>query len=120
MLTEIGKRVKNASVQLAVATTDEKNRILKAIADALRENCDEILKANAIDIENFKYVIGNKDWFDTTYKYDKAIIALQDGTIVQGEVQNWTDYEDGDQLQVKVDGKVYLVHSSNVTLIKER
>lgn len=62
----------------------------------------------------------NKDWFDTTYKYDKAIIALQDGTIVQGEVQNWTDYEDGDQLQVKVDGKVYLVHSSNVTLIKER
>lgn len=63
---------------------------------------------------------GNKDWFDTTYKYDKAIIALQDGTIVQGEVQNWTDYEDGDQLQVKVDGKVYLVHSSNVTLIKER
>lgn len=63
---------------------------------------------------------GNKDWFDTTYKYDKAIIALQDGTIVQGEVQNWTDYEDGDQLQVKVDGKVYLAHSSNVTLIKEQ
>ena len=63
---------------------------------------------------------GNKDWFDTTYKYDKAIIVLQDGTIVQGEVQNWTDYEDGDQLQIQVEGKVYLVHSSNATLIKER
>lgn len=40
MLTEIGKRVKDASVSLAVASTDDKNRILKAIATALRENCD--------------------------------------------------------------------------------
>lgn len=54
MLTEIGKRVKNASVQLAVASTDEKNRILKAIATALRENCDKILEANALDIKNGK------------------------------------------------------------------
>lgn len=52
MLTEIGKRVKNASVELATATTDEKNRILKAIATALRENCDKILSANTVDIEN--------------------------------------------------------------------
>jgi hypothetical protein len=51
MLTEIGKRVKNASVEIAVASTDDKNKILKAIANALRENCDEILKANAIDLE---------------------------------------------------------------------
>ena len=52
MLTEIGKRVKNASAEIAVASTDDKNKILKAIANALRENCDEILKANAIDLEN--------------------------------------------------------------------
>ena len=52
MLTEIGKRVKNASVEIATASTDDKNRILKAIATALRENCDEILKANAIDLQN--------------------------------------------------------------------
>ena len=42
MLTEIGKRVKNAATVLSVASTEDKNRILKAIADALRENCDEI------------------------------------------------------------------------------
>lgn len=52
MLTEIGKRVKNAAAGLAVASTDDKNKILKAIATALRENCDEILKANALDLEN--------------------------------------------------------------------
>ena len=52
MLTEIGKRVKNAATGLSVASTEDKNRILKAIADALRENCDEILAANAKDLEN--------------------------------------------------------------------
>ena len=52
MLTEIGKRVKNASAEIAIAATDDKNKILKAVAVALRENCDDILSANAKDIEN--------------------------------------------------------------------
>lgn len=52
MLTEIGKRVKNASAKLAVASTGDKNKILKAIAVSLREQSDEILKANALDLEN--------------------------------------------------------------------
>ena len=52
MLTEIGKRAKDAAAKLAVTSTEDKNRILKAIADALRENCDEILTANAKDLEN--------------------------------------------------------------------
>lgn len=54
MLTEIGKRVKNASATLSVMSTDNKNKILKAIANALRENCDKIVQANAIDLENGK------------------------------------------------------------------
>ena len=52
MLTEIGKRVKNASAQLAVASTEDKNRILMAIAAALRENCEKIVKANEVDLQN--------------------------------------------------------------------
>lgn len=54
MLTEIGKKAKNASASLAVLSTEEKNKILRIMAEALRENCDEILKANAVDIENGK------------------------------------------------------------------
>ena len=61
----------------------------------------------------------NKSLIDTTYHFDKAIISLGDGTCVSGKVQSWTDYEDGDQIQVKIDNKVYLVHSSNITLIAE-
>lgn len=52
MLTEIGKRAKDAATKLAVASTEDKNRILLAMANALRENCDKILEANAVDIEN--------------------------------------------------------------------
>ena len=62
---------------------------------------------------------GNKDFLDTVYTFNKAIISLPDGEIVEGEVQNWTDYADGDQIQVTIDGIVYLVHSSNITLIND-
>lgn len=62
---------------------------------------------------------GNKQVFDTTYTFDKAIISLPNGEVVEGEVQSWKDYEDGDQIQVKIDGKTYLVHSSNIALINE-
>lgn len=60
----------------------------------------------------------NRTLIDLTYAYDTAIIQLPDGTIVRGEVESWTDYEGSDQIQVKVNGKTYLVHSSDVALIK--
>jgi hypothetical protein len=62
---------------------------------------------------------GNKQWFDTTYNFDRAIISLPNGEVVDGKVDSWTDYEDGDQIQVKINGKTYLVHSSDVVLIAE-
>jgi hypothetical protein len=62
---------------------------------------------------------GNKQVFDTVRTFDRAIICLPDGTVISGEVQAWLDYEDGDQIQVKIDGVTYLVHSSQVVLIAE-
>ena len=60
------------------------------------------------------------DIVDTTYNFNRAIIRLPDGEIVAGEVEAWKDYEDGDQLQVKINGTTYLTHSENVVLIKEK
>ena len=59
----------------------------------------------------------NKQMVDLTYSYEYAIIALPNGEVVEGKVSSWTDFEDGDQIQVKINGKTYLVHSSNVVLI---
>ena len=59
----------------------------------------------------------NKQMVDLTYSYEYAIIGLPNGEVVEGRVSSWTDFEDGDQIQVKIDGKTYLVHSSNIVLI---
>lgn len=59
----------------------------------------------------------NKQIVDVTFSYERAIISLPNGEVVDGKVQSWTDYEDGDQIQVKIGGVTYLVHSSQAALI---
>jgi len=59
---------------------------------------------------------GNKQLLDLTYTFNYAIIKLPDGNIVKGDVESWKDFDDGDQIQVKIKGVTYLVHSSNVVL----
>lgn len=59
----------------------------------------------------------NKQIVDLKYSFKYAIIGLPNGEVVEGKVQSWTDFEDGDQIQVKIDGTTYLVHSSNVALM---
>lgn len=62
---------------------------------------------------------GNKDMWDTVYTYNNAIISLPNGEVIEGKVDSWTDYEDGEQIQVKLkDGKTYLVHSEDIVLIQ--
>ena len=61
----------------------------------------------------------NKQMVDLTYSYARAILSLPNGEVVEGRVSSWTDFEDGDQIQVKIDGKTYLVHSSNIVLISD-
>lgn len=64
---------------------------------------------------------GNRAIFDMTYKFDRAVIMLpnEPGGYICGNVESWQDYENGDVVQVKVDGKVYLTHYSNVVLIDD-
>lgn len=61
---------------------------------------------------------GNRKLIDTTWSYEYAIVKLPNGEIVEGELSGkWSDYEDGDMIQVEIDGKKYLTHSNNVVLI---
>ncbi len=61
----------------------------------------------------------NKQLVDLNYSFNYAIIQLPDGTIVEGEVQSWTDYDDGEQLQIKIDGVTYLCSSYNCVLMNK-
>ena len=64
----------------------------------------------------------NEQFIDMTYNYDRAIIYLPNGEIVEGRVSSWTswtDFEDGSAVQIKIDGKTYLTHLCNVCLIDD-
>lgn len=60
----------------------------------------------------------NKQMVDTVYQYKTVIMTLPNDEVIEGSVQKWNDY-DGDQIQVMVDGKYYLIHSSDCVLISE-
>jgi hypothetical protein len=45
-----------------------------------------------------------------------AQIKMPDGTIVEGKLDSWRDY-DGEQVQVVIDGVTYLVSSMNLVMI---
>lgn len=59
----------------------------------------------------------NYDVIDSKYNFGAAQIKLPDGTVVAGEVESWRDFEDGDQLQITINGVTYLTHATNVVLI---
>lgn len=61
----------------------------------------------------------NVQMIDTTWHFDYAQIKMPDGSVIEGKVKSWTDFEDGDQLQINIDGVQYLTHSSNVVLISK-
>ena len=62
---------------------------------------------------------GNRSLIDTKYRFDRAIIRLPNGEVVDGKVTSWLDYDDSDAVQVTIDGKTYLTHYTNVCLIDD-
>lgn len=61
----------------------------------------------------------NRQMIDLTYSYKYAIISLPNGEIIEGKVDSWRDFEDGDQFQVTVNGVTYLVHATDAVLMTE-
>lgn len=77
------------------------------------------IKALAIGVLLITTLTGcNKTIVDFNYTYNYAVIQLPNGEIVEGKVQEWTDYE-GEQLQIKIDNIVYLCSSYNCVLMKK-
>lgn len=62
----------------------------------------------------------NKQMIDFTYSYNYAIIELPNGEVKEGKIKSWTDYEDGEQLQITfTDGSVHLTSSYRCELMKK-
>ncbi|MBQ2676191.1 MAG: glutamate-5-semialdehyde dehydrogenase [Clostridia bacterium] len=77
----MGKNAKQASRKLSVAGTDLKNKALLAIADALRKNAADVIKANAIDIENARKMGISETMIDRLRLDEKRIDAIADAVL---------------------------------------
>lgn len=51
-IEELGKKAKAASYELARLSSDKKNHFLECVASALKDNYEQILAANEIDVNN--------------------------------------------------------------------
>lgn len=61
----------------------------------------------------------NQAVFDTVYTYDTAYVAMGD-KVAKFSIDKWTDYADGEQLQIwLVDGTVMLVSANYTVLCNE-
>ena len=55
---------KKASLELALISSENKNNILNAIADALEQNIDDILFRNSIDVEAAQNIESSSAFID--------------------------------------------------------
>lgn len=62
----------------------------------------------------------NMQLLDTTYNYTYGYVELPNGECVEGTVDSWTDYDNSDQIQVKIDGVTYFTDTTRVVLTTKR
>lgn len=59
----------------------------------------------------------NKEILNDVYKFNYAQVKLVDGSVVDGELDTWSQRSENDTIRVTFkDGKSYLTHTSNVIL----
>ncbi len=76
---ELGKRAKGVQTFLSQVDTDDKNRALLAIADALEENAERIISSNALDLENGKNAGLGDGLLDRLMLNSERISGIADG-----------------------------------------
>jgi len=75
----VGKNARDASRQIALASTDQKNKALIAIADALIKKQADILKANQQDLQTAKQHGVTGSFYDRLLLDDDRVKAMSDG-----------------------------------------
>ena len=79
MLEKLGQNAKDAETVLRNLSTNDKNKTLEAVAKALVAYTDEILKANALDVENGKKNQMPEGLIDRLMLDEKRIAGIAEG-----------------------------------------
>lgn len=80
-IIEIGKRAKEASRRLAILPTVKKNEALISVAEALKNNCAAILKANEADVKNAKENGMSEAFIDRLSLSEARVQGMADGIL---------------------------------------
>lgn len=78
-LEELCKNAREARIKIGMLDTDIKNNVLRRAADCLMENAEEILAANAIDVENGKRNLMPEGLIDRLTLTQDRIADMADG-----------------------------------------
>lgn len=85
---ELGKKAKATGNFLSLITTDEKNKALIAIADALENHSQRIIEANKMDLENGKQNGLNSGLLDRLMLNEDRITGIADGVRQVAELED--------------------------------
>lgn len=85
---ELGKKAKATGNFLSLITTDEKNKVLIAIADALENHSQRIIEANKMDLENGKQNGLNAGLLDRLMLNEERITGIADGVRQVAELED--------------------------------
>ncbi len=75
-LSDMGKQAKAAGIQLARATTEQKNTVIMAIADALEANTAAILAANKLDVDEARANGTDEIWIKDRLDLTKRMAGM--------------------------------------------
>ena len=105
-VAELGKKAKGVQAFLSMVTTEDKNRVLSAIADALIEKQDVIIAANREDLANGKAAGLNAGLLDRLMLDEKRIQGIADGVRQVAALEDACgktvyEYEKGNGLKIK-------------------
>ena len=78
-MQDLGQRARQAARELARADTDSKNRALRAMATAVRQNVEQLLQANALDIATARSNGADAAFIDRLTLSPKGIEAMAQG-----------------------------------------
>lgn len=87
-LTELGKKAKAASVRMSVLSTDEKNRGLYAMAEALVDSAGEIISANSADMKRAEDKGTSQAMLDRLVLTEKKIADMAEGIKQVAELED--------------------------------
>lgn len=75
-LTDMGKRARAASYELAKASTGQKNAVILALADALEANAEIILAANRMDLDDARAARTDSTWIIDRLALEKRMTGM--------------------------------------------